>query len=141
MNILFLCVGNSARSQIGEGLAKDMLPKHFDIRSAGSDPANYVHEDAIYVMNEIGIDISSNKPKSIDSIDKDFMDKLDYVITLCAEEVCPVVSESTNVLHWPNVDPDNNNYSKVQSITAFTKTRDDIFNLLKKFFILNRIET
>tara|TARA_B100000989_G_scaffold282373_1_gene247373 strand:+ start:225 stop:650 length:426 start_codon:yes stop_codon:yes gene_type:complete len=141
MNILFLCVGNSARSQIGEGLAKDMLPKHFDIRSAGSDPANYVHEDAIYVMNEIGIDISSNKPKTINSIDKDFMDKLDYVITLCAEEVCPVVSESTNVLHWPNVDPDNNNYSKVQSITAFTKTRDDIFNLLKKFFILNRIET
>ena len=68
MNILFLCVGNSARSQIGEGLAKDMLPKHFDIRSAGSDPANQVHEDAIYVMNEIGIDISSNKPKSINSI-------------------------------------------------------------------------
>ena len=134
MNILFLCVGNSARSQIGEGLAKDMLPKHFDIRSAGSDPANQVHEDAIYVMNEIGIDISSNKPKSINSIDKDFMDKLDYVITLCAEEVCPVVPESTNVLHWANVDPDNNNYSKVQSITAFTKTRDDIFNLLKKFF-------
>ena len=141
MNILFLCVGNSARSQIGEGLAKDMLPKHFDIRSAGSDPANQVHEDAIYVMNEIGIDISSNKPKSINSIDKDFMDKLDYVITLCAEEMCPVVPESTNVLHWPNVDPENNNYSKVQSITAFTKTRDDIFNLLKKFFILNRIET
>ena len=141
MNILFLCVGNSARSQIGEGLAKDMLPKHFDIRSAGSDPANVVHEDAIYVMNEIGIDISSNKPKSIDTIDKDFIDKLDYVITLCAEEVCPVVPKSTNVLHWPNVDPDNDNYSKVQSITAFTKTRDDIFNLLKKFFILNRIET
>ena len=114
MNILFLCVGNSARSQIGEGLAMDMLPKHFDIRSAGSDPANQVHEDAIYVMNEIGIDISSNKPKSINSIHKDFMDKLDYVITLCAEEVCPVVPESTNVLHWPNVDPDNNNYSKVQ---------------------------
>ena len=133
MNILFLCVGNSARSQIGEGLAKDMLPKHFDIRSAGSDPANQVHEDAIYVMNEIGIDISSNKPKSINSIDKDFMDKLDYVITLCAEEVCPVVPESTNVLHWPNADPDNDNYSKVQSIKAFTKIRDDIFNLLKKF--------
>ncbi len=134
MNILFLCVGNSARSQIAEGLAKDMLPKHFDIRSAGSDPADNIHEDAIYVMNEIGIDISSNKPKPINSIDKDFVDKLDYVITLCAEEVCPAVPESTNVLHWANVDPDNNNYSEVQSITAFTKTRDDIFNLLKKFF-------
>lgn len=141
MNILFLCVGNSARSQIGEGLAKDMLPKDFDIRSAGSDPANQVHEDAIYVMNEIGIDISSNKPKSINNIDKDFMDNLDYVITLCAEEVCPVVPETTNVLHWPNEDPDNDNYIEFQSKKAFTKTRDDIFKLLKKFFILNHIET
>tara|TARA_B000000557_G_C20557250_1_gene351502 strand:+ start:464 stop:631 length:168 start_codon:yes stop_codon:yes gene_type:complete len=52
MNILFLCVGNSGRSQIAEGLAKDMLPKSCDIRSAGSKPAKNVHNDAIFVMNE-----------------------------------------------------------------------------------------
>ena len=134
MNILFLCVGNSARSQMAEGLAKDMLPKNYDIRSAGSMPAKVVHKDAIAVMNEIGIDISSNKTKSIYSIDEKFINELDYVITLCAEEVCPVVPKSTNALHWPNVDPDNDKYNDVQSRIAFIKTRDDIFNLLKKFF-------
>jgi arsenate reductase len=137
MNILFLCVGNSGRSQIAEGLAKDMLPKSYDIRSAGSKRANVVHKDAILVMDEIGIDISLNKTKSIDNIDKKFINELDYVITLCAEEVCPVVPKTTNTLHWPNEDPDNDQFNSVQSKTAFIKTRENIFNLLKKFFILN----
>ncbi len=137
MNILFLCVGNSGRSQIAEGLAKDMLPKSYDIRSAGSNPAKNVHSDAILVMNEIGIDISSHKTKSIESLDIEFVNTLDHVITLCAEEVCPIVPKSTNTLHWPNEDPDNDSYTKTQSENAFRKTRENIFNLLKKFFIMN----
>tara|TARA_B100001059_G_scaffold30223_1_gene24467 strand:+ start:693 stop:1109 length:417 start_codon:yes stop_codon:yes gene_type:complete len=137
MNILFLCVGNSGRSQIAEGLAKDMLPKSYDIKSAGSTPAKGVHKDAIAVMNEIGIDISSNETKSIDSIDKKFMNGLDYVITLCAEEVCPVVPKTSKALHWPNEDPDNDKFNSIQSRNAFLKTRENIFKLLKKFFILN----
>ena len=137
MNILFLCVGNSGRSQIAEGLAKDMLPKSYDIKSAGSMPAKGVHKDAIAVMNEIGIDISSNETKPIDSIDEKFMNELDYVITLCAEEVCPVVPKTTNNLHWPNEDPDNDQFNSIQSRNAFLKTRENIFKLLKKFFILN----
>ena len=137
MNILFLCVGNSGRSQIAEGLAKDMLPKSYDIRSAGSNPAKNVHNDAILAMNEIGIDISSHKTKSIESLDIEFLNKLDHVITLCAEEVCPIVPKSTNTLHWPNEDPDNDSYTKTQSENAFRKTRENIFNLLKKFFIMN----
>ena len=137
MNILFLCVGNSGRSQIAEGLAKDMLPKSCDIRSAGSKPAKNVHSDAIFVMDEIGINISSYKTKSIESLDMEFINKLDQVITLCAEEVCPVVPKSTNTLHWPNEDPDNDSYTKIQSEHAFRKTRENIFNLLKKFFIMN----
>ena len=139
MNILFLCVGNSGRSQIAEGLAKDMMPKNYDIRSAGSMPAKAVHKDAIAVMNEIGLDISSNETKSIDSIDEKYINELDYVITLCAEEVCPVLPKSTNVLHWPNEDPDNDNYNNQQSKNAFLKTRQNIFNLLKKFIILENI--
>ncbi len=135
MNILFLCVGNSARSQIAEALAKDMLPKDFDIRSAGSIPADKVHKDAIHVMSDVGIDISKNVTKSIDSIEEDFLNNLDYVITLCVEEVCPLVPEATKVLHWPNEDPDNDNYSDIQSKNAFAKTRENIFNLLKKFLI------
>lgn len=135
MKILFLCVGNSARSQIAEGLAKDMLPKSFEILSAGSSPSENVHSYAISCMNEIGIDISNNKTKSIDDLEKDFLNNLNYAITLCAEEVCPVVPEATKILNWPNEDPDNRNYNEIQSKNAFIKTRENIFNLLKKFLI------
>lgn len=135
MNILFLCVGNSGRSQIAEALAKDMLSKGFDIRSAGSIPADKVHKDAIQVMSDVGIDISKNTPQSIADLDKSFINSLDYVITLCTEEVCPVVPEATKILHWPNEDPDNDNYSDIQSKNAFVKTRVNIFNLLKKFLV------
>tara|TARA_B100001287_G_C22583688_1_gene482194 strand:+ start:447 stop:863 length:417 start_codon:yes stop_codon:yes gene_type:complete len=137
MNILFLCVGNSARSQIAEGLAKSMLPNSFDIRSAGSEPAKEVHKNAIETMKDFGIDISSNITKSIKQIDEDFISKLDYVITLCAEEVCPAVPPSTRILHWPNEDPDNDRYNHLQSKSAFDKTRDNIFALLKKFMLDN----
>ena len=139
MNILFLCVGNSGRSQIAEALAKDMLPKSFDIRSAGSIPAKKVHKDAILVMGNVGIDISTNETQSIDSIEADFINNLDYVITLCKEEVCPVVPEAVKIFHWPNEDPDNDNFNDIQSINAFTRTRENIFNLLKKFFITEGI--
>ena len=137
MNILFLCVGNSARSQIAEGLAREMLPNSFDIRSAGSSPAEKIHKDAISVMSDIGIDISDGKPKSIDSLDKEFMNDLNYVITLCSEEVCPVIPDATKAFHWPNEDPDNDNFNDIQSKNAFIKTREDIYNLLKNFVILN----
>ena len=139
MNILFLCVGNSGRSQIAEALAKDMLPKGFDIRSAGSIPANKVHKDAIQVMSDVGIDISKNTTQSIANLDKSFINNLDYVITLCAEEVCPIIPETTKILHCPNEDPDNHNYNDIQSKNAFIKTRENIFNLLKKFIILENI--
>tara|TARA_B100001250_G_scaffold356017_1_gene330833 strand:+ start:544 stop:963 length:420 start_codon:yes stop_codon:yes gene_type:complete len=139
MNILFLCVGNSGRSQIAEALAKDMLPKSFDIRSAGSIPAKKVHKDAILVMGNVGIDISTNETQSIDNIEADFINNLDYVITLCKEEVCPVVPEAVKIFHWPNEDPDNDNFNDIQSINAFTRTRENIFNLLKKFFITEGI--
>ena len=139
MNILFLCVGNSGRSQIAEALAKDMLPKSFDIRSAGSVPEKDIHKDTILVMNDIGIDISTRKTKSINSIEENFMDNLDYAITLCAEEVCPVVPEAIKIFHWPNEDPDNDSYNDIQSKNAFIKTRENIFKLLNKFLITENI--
>ena len=137
MNILFLCVGNSGRSQIAEGLAKKMFPASFEIRSAGSEPAKKIHKDAIETMQDFGIDISHNKTKSIESLDKEFISSLDFVVTLCAEEVCPVVPSTTTTLHWPNEDPDNDNYNYLQSKNAFDKTRDNIFTLLKKFMLDN----
>ncbi len=139
MNILFLCVGNSARSQIAEGLAKNMFGQNNDIRSAGSKPSGKVHEGAIETMKEIGIDISGHSSKSIEDLDDEFKDSLDFVITLCAEEVCPTVPNATKVFHWPNEDPDNDALNDVQLKNAFVKTRENIFNLLKKFLISENI--
>ena len=137
MNILFLCVGNSARSQMAEGLAKNMLGGNFNIKSAGSQPSGEVHENAIWAMNEIGIDISNQQSKAIDDIENEFMENLDYVITLCSEEICPVINNDAKKLHWINEDPANINFSDLQSKNSFIKVRDNLYSLIKKFYLLN----
>ncbi len=105
MKILFLCVANSARSQLAEGLAKAMFGDKVEIESAGSEPSGVVQPWAIKILQEDGIDISKNRSKSFESLPPDFLKNLDYVITLCAEEVCPVLSTNAKRLHWPIVDP------------------------------------
>ena len=135
MNILFLCVGNSARSQIAEGLAKSMLGSELNVQSAGSQPSDSVHQNAISTMKEIGIDISGNKPKGINELDKEFLDNLNYVITLCAEEVCPTLNKETHKIHWANEDPDNDSYSEEMLEKEFRRARENIYNLLKRFFV------
>ena len=137
MNILFLCVGNSARSQIAEGLAKNMFGQKNIIRSAGSEPSGKVHEGAIETLKEIGIDISDHSSKSIEELDDEFKDNLDYVITLCAEEICPLLPSKAKLLHWANEDPANPKLNKIQSELIFRKTREAIYNLLKKFMLDN----
>ena len=136
MNILFLCVANSARSQIAEGLAKSMLGTEHNIQSAGSIPSGEVHPHAVIAMDEIGIDIRDQYSKSIDDLDKDFIDNLDYAITLCAEEVCPVLPSKAQNLHWMNEDPVKSNYSDKQLKLTFKLTSNNLFKLLKKFIIL-----
>ncbi len=138
MNILFLCVGNSARSQIAEGLANRMLPKTYNICSAGSQPAGQVNKFAVRTMAEVGIDISSYQSKHVDNLEKDFMINLDYVIKLCAEEVCPVLVSKAKILRWTNADPVNASYNDLESEIAFRKTRENIYNLLKKFLLEER---
>ena len=137
MNILFLCVANSARSQIAEGLARSILGADNDIRSAGSSASGLVHPNAVLTMNEIGIDISSHRSKSIDEIEENFMNNLDYVITLCAEEVCPVINSNVARLHWINADPDIKSLNSKELESSFKQTRENIYKLLKKFLILN----
>ena len=133
MNILFLCVGNSARSQIAEGLAREMLPSRFTVESAGSEPVGHIHDGAIKTMSEIGIDISSQTSKSIQDLDDKFLENLDFVITLCAEEVCPVLKNNAKRIHWPNPDPAIEAVNMNQEKKLFRVTRDNIFNMLKKF--------
>lgn len=137
MNILFLCVANSARSQMAEGLAKSMFGKEHNIQSAGSIPSGEVHPSAVIAMDDIGIDIRDQYSKSTDDLDKDFIDNLDYAITLCAEEVCPVLPSKAQNLHWMNEDPANPIYNDIQLISSFKTTRDNIYKLLKKFIITN----
>ena len=137
MNILFLCVANSARSQMAEGLAKSMFGKEHNIQSAGSTPSGEVHPSAVIAMDDIGIDIRDQYSKSTDDLDKDFIDNLDYAITLCAEEVCPVLPSKALSLHWMNEDPANDSYSEKQLKTSFSNTRDNLYKLIKKFMIMN----
>ena len=137
MNILFLCVANSARSQIAEGLAKAMLGSNHNIQSAGSIPSGKVHPHAIATMKDIGIDLSDHYSKSTDDLDDNFLENLDYAITLCAEEVCPVLPDSVNSLHWMNEDPANENYTELQLQNSFMTARENIYKLIKKFMIMN----
>jgi arsenate reductase len=99
--ILFLCVANSARSQMAEGLARKILGEQAEVSSAGSDPS-FVSPHAVEAMAEIGIDITGQHSKSVDTID---LSGLDLVVTLCAEEVCPVLPGHVRRLHWPIADP------------------------------------
>ena len=100
MNILFLCVANSARSQMAEGLARRLFPGLL-VQSAGSRPSR-VNAQAIEVLAELGIDISAHRSKSVEEIDQA---SVDVVITLCAEEVCPLFLGKAERLHWPIPDP------------------------------------
>ncbi len=99
--ILFLCVANSARSQMAEGLARQILGELAEVSSAGSDPAP-VNPHAVEAMAEIGIDITGQYSKSVDTIE---VSELDLVVTLCAEEVCPTLPGRVRRLHWPIPDP------------------------------------
>jgi arsenate reductase len=88
-------------------------------------------------MDEIGINIRNQFSKSTEDLDKDFINNLDFAITLCAEEVCPILPSKAENLHWMNEDPANISYNSVQLRMSFTKTRENLYKLLKKFIIEN----
>ncbi|HLO66577.1 MAG TPA: arsenate reductase ArsC [Holophaga sp.] len=98
--LLFLCVANSARSQMAEGLARRLFPG-FQVQSAGSRPSS-VNPRAVEALAEWGIDASGHRSKSVQDIDPA---SVDLVVTLCAEEVCPLFLGGAERLHWPIPDP------------------------------------
>ncbi|HXG96903.1 MAG TPA: arsenate reductase ArsC [Gemmatimonadales bacterium] len=112
--ILFLCVKNSARSQMAEGLARSLAPPGYRFLSAGSDPGT-VNPLAIQALAEQQIDISTQRAKGLASI---LLDAVDTIVTLCAEEVCPVVPGQVRRLHWPLPDP--------QDLPSFRTVRDEL---------------
>lgn len=133
MNILFMCVANSARSQIAEGLARSLFPQ-FEIRSAGSQPSK-LNPYAVKVLQEIGIDISRQFSKSIDDLSPKFTVGLDFIVTLCAEEVCPsMVAQKAKRLHWPVPDPaTNESLPESEVLRRFRNAREAIHMHLKTF--------
>lgn len=122
--ILFLCVANSARSQMAEGLARHLLGGSAQVMSAGSRPSK-VNPHAIAAMAEIGIDISQQQSKSVDTMDPTI---IDMVVTLCAEEVCPVLPGRVTRLHWPIADPAANagGQDAPETMARFRTARDQI---------------
>ena len=133
MKLLFLCVANSARSQLAEGLAKFLFGARAEIWSAGSEPSGRVQPWAVEVLKESGVDISANWSKSVDELPQEFLEGLDYVITLCAEEVCPVLPSRAKRLHWPIADPAGHEGSGDDQLARFRSARDAIQQRLMEF--------
>ena len=123
-SILFLCVANSARSQIAEGLARKLLGGRMPVQSAGSRPSR-VNPYALEVMREVGVDIASHTSKSVESVDRD---TVGLVITLCAEEVCPAFLGDVRRIHWPTPDPasDDACLTRDDMLARFRAARDEI---------------
>jgi arsenate reductase (thioredoxin) len=131
MRILFLCVANSARSQMAEGLARHRFGNRADIASAGSMPTK-PNPYAIKAMSDLGIDITHHTSKSVDGLNAgDF----DYVITLCTEEVCPYLPGTTKRLHWPIDDPasDDPSLTPDDMRKRFARARDLVQAKLAEF--------
>ena len=128
--LLFLCVANSARSQMAEGLARDILPSYVTVQSAGSNPTS-VNPFAIDVLDEIGIDISSHLSTPVEEVQSE---SIDMVVTLCCkEEACPHVLDRAEWLSWPLSDPDvdESDYSADKKRQIFRETRDTIQRRLR----------
>lgn len=134
MNILFLCVANSARSQMAEGLLKNMLGGEHWVESAGSEPSGKVHPLAVEAMKELNIDISMHTSKNWEELPKEFMNNLDLVITLCAEEVCPTVNVGANKLHWGLPDPASAGANEEERLNAFRRIRDELKSRCQSYF-------
>jgi arsenate reductase len=129
--VLILCTGNSARSQMAEGLLRELAGDKFDVESAGTI-ASFVRPQAIAAMHEIGIDISGHRSKSLD----EFRDqKFDYVITVCynAAENCPVFPGRAERIHWSFDDPANASGTDEEKLSVFRRVRDEIKARLREF--------
>jgi arsenate reductase (thioredoxin) len=129
--VLILCTGNSARSQMAEGLLRNDAGDRFDVESAGTKPGQ-VRREAIAAMREIGIDISSHRSKHVDEFQNQ---SFDYVLTVCdnAKETCPIYPGQTNRIHHSFEDPAAVPGSEEERLGSFRRVRDQIREYLRTF--------
>ncbi|MTI95502.1 MAG: arsenate reductase (thioredoxin) [Firmicutes bacterium] len=130
--IMFLCTGNSCRSQMAEGLARELGGDQVEVYSAGLE-AHGLNPRAVKVLKEIGVDISDN---TSDLIDPKLLAEMDYAITLCgdAEERCPLTPPTVTKLHWPFPDPAKAEGSEEEIMEQFRSVRDAIAARIREFF-------
>ena len=133
LKILFLCTGNSCRSQMAEGFARHYGGDRLDVYSAGISPAG-VNPTAVSVMQEVGIDISG---QTSNAIDKAILDQGDFIITLCgdARESCPLVPGRVQKRHWPLEDPARAEGTEEEILDKFRTIRDKIAKLVQELII------
>lgn len=137
LRVLFLCTGNSCRSQMAEGLLRHFGNNKFEVFSAGTHPS-FVHPLAIEAMREIGIDISNHRSKSV----MEFLgQEFDYVITVCdkAKESCPTFPGDVKRIHWSFEDPAEATGTKEERMKVFRKVRDEIKSHILEF--IKQVET
>ncbi|MBC8059688.1 MAG: arsenate reductase ArsC [Clostridiaceae bacterium] len=133
--VLFLCIKNSARSQMAEGILNSKAGDRFEAYSAGSKPSEYINRFAIKVMQEADVDLSEGMPELAEKyLDVNF----DFVITLCdkMKEQCPHFPGDPIVAHWGMPDPDEFQGSDEEKLKEFRKTRNEIFNRIVLFISL-----
>lgn len=131
--VLILCTGNSARSQMAEGLLKHIMQHKYEINSAGTK-SSIVRPEAIKAMSEIGIDISNNRSKSVDEF---LTEEIDYVLTVCdnAQENCPYFPAKTRLIHHSFADPAEVQGDEEVRLDAFRQIRDEIKEYFESDFV------
>jgi len=124
-NVLILCTGNSCRSHLAEGILRSIAGDLFEVHSAGSKPAGFVHPLAIRAMQEIGIDISSHRSKPLSEF---LHTPIETVITVCgnADQACPVFPGQVNRHHWPFDDPAHAQGTEAEQLEVFRRVRNEI---------------
>jgi len=130
MKLLFLCTGNSCRSQMAEGWAKQLAPASVTVLSAGIE-AHGKNPRAIEVMREAGVDISAQESTRLEP---NMLDGIDLVVTVCghADEHCPVLPTTVKKIHWPLSDPAKAEGSEEEIMAQFRSSRDDIRDRVKQ---------
>ncbi len=130
--ILVVCTGNSCRSHLAEGILRRALGEGYDVQSAGSKPAGYVHPLAVKAMGEIGMDISSHRSKHLNEFLKQ---DVETVVTVCgnADQACPVFPGQVNRYHWGFDDPAHATGSEEEKLAVFRRVRDEIRRVFEAY--------
>lgn len=129
--VLFLCTGNSCRSQMAEGWLRHLDGSRFDVASAGTHPVG-LNPKAVAVMREVGIDISRHRSKRLDELSER---RFDFAITVCdrAKQTCPIFPGATSVLHWSFDDPAEAQGDEEARLAVFRRVRDEIAERVREF--------